>query len=88
MRTTETSRAAYESVKPYVPTMEEKIIAMIKKRNWTCDELEQHLDLKHQSCSACITKLQDKGVIEDSGIKRKTRSGRLARAYRMRKVKL
>lgn len=43
----------------------------------TCDEVEQALELSHQSASARMTELKAKGLIKLAG-KRKTRSGRNA----------
>lgn len=45
---------------------------------YTCDELEQVLDGKHQSVSASLTHAKKQGLIADTGKRRKTRSGRSA----------
>lgn len=42
---------------------------------WTDDELEQQLGRSHQSVSATRNTLMRKGLIDASGITRKTRSG-------------
>lgn len=44
----------------------------------TCDEAEESLGLRHQTCSARFTALNKKGEIVDSGKRRLTRSGRNA----------
>jgi hypothetical protein len=63
----QTSRDAYESVnRGKIPI------------RWTCDQLECMLDGKHQTVSASIRSLVKEGVLQDSGFKRKTRSGRSA----------
>lgn len=45
----------------------------------TCDEVEVLLDLSHQCASARVREVIRKGLAEDSGERRKTRSGRSAR---------
>ena len=47
----------------------------------TCDELEIALVMRHQTCSASITKLIAKKLLFDTGRRRPTRSGRQARVY-------
>lgn len=44
----------------------------------TCDEVEQTLDLKHQTASPRLRELAQTGRIRDSGARRLTRSGRKA----------
>ena len=44
----------------------------------TCDEIEQAMGLSHQTASARIRELNMKDRIFDSGLRRKTRSGREA----------
>jgi hypothetical protein len=46
----------------------------------TCDEIEQRLEMTHQSASAAINKLMRCGVIRAHG-QRPTRSGRMARVW-------
>ncbi len=47
----------------------------------TCEEVETKLTMKHQTASARIRELQDLGIIEDRGIRRKTTSGRPAAVW-------
>jgi len=47
----------------------------------TCDEVEVIADLRHQTASARLKELKDKGLVEDSGRRRKTRSGRGAAVH-------
>jgi len=47
----------------------------------TCDEAEEGLDMKHQTASARLRELVLKEFIVDSGMRRRTRSGRGARVY-------
>ena len=79
-----TSTEAYESVKPYIPTISERIVDYIG--SWgpnTCDDLEYQLSLSHQTCSACIRGLVKQGMLEDSGEKEKTRTGRRAIMWKL-----
>ena len=74
-----TSIEAYESVKPYIPTISERIVNYLGEFGVdTCDNIEHQLSLSHQTCSACIRGLVKQGVLEDSGLKSRTRSGRKA----------
>jgi hypothetical protein len=47
----------------------------------TCDEVEVVTGMSHQSTSARITELVIEGKIRDTGVRRKTRTGRTARVY-------
>ena len=47
-------------------------------RGITCDEVEVALDRTHQSMSPRVNELRDTGWFVDSGVRRKTRSGRAA----------
>jgi predicted ArsR family transcriptional regulator len=79
-----TSIEAYESVKPYIPTISERIVDYISE--WgpdICDEIEHQLSLSHQTCSACIRGLVKQGILEDSGLKSLTRSGRRAIMWKL-----
>ena len=48
----------------------------------TCDQVEQLLSGSHQTISARVNELRDKGYIVDSGVRRPTRSGRKAAVWR------
>jgi predicted ArsR family transcriptional regulator len=78
----DTSRAAAESIVPHVSTIEGEIrVLLITLGGCTCDEIEVETGLPHQTASARLKGLSDKGLIRDSGARRKTRSGRAARVY-------
>lgn len=49
----------------------------------TCEELEEFLQMKHQTCSARISELLKMGKIVDTGERRLTRSGKKARVYKV-----
>ena len=75
----ETSREAYEYVKPKIPSIRDEIIkCIIVNGPMTCEMIEDLLEKSHQTISACITHLHKDGSIMDSGEKGKTKSGRRA----------
>jgi DNA-binding Lrp family transcriptional regulator len=78
---TDTSRDAAESMRPHVSEIEQRVLAFVKLRARTCEELEEATGLSHQTASARLKGLADKGLIKDSGARRPTRSGRAARVY-------
>jgi len=47
----------------------------------TCDEVEEFLNMKHQTASARIRDLVLNGLVFDTKARRKIRSGRSARVY-------
>ena len=82
------SKAAYESMKEYMPAMRLRIVEALEShtgpqlsaphRGMTCEELEIELGLRHQTCSARVRELMQEGVVRQCG-SRKTTSGRWAR---------
>jgi len=84
MRHDDTSRSAKQSIQNDLPRLRLAVRTFVKDRGYrgaTCDEIEQGLDLKHQTVSARCTELLKAGQILDSGARRPTRSGRSARVY-------
>lgn len=81
---TETSQAAADSVKEDASTLRSKVLEVIRKTpgGLTTDEVEQLLHLNHQTASPRMWELHRRGLIGDSGNRRKTRSGRMAIVYR------
>lgn len=79
----DTSRAAAESMRPHVSEIERAVLLFVGSylKGVTCDEVEFCLRMAHQTASARIKGLRDKGLIKHSGMKRKTRSGREAHVY-------
>lgn len=63
-----------------------RILEYLRVHPSTTDEVEQRLEMRHQTASAAISKMWGEGRIEDSGIKRRTRSGRRAIVYRAKPV--
>ena len=87
MQIQQTSIEAYDSVRRGKNSLHKEILntlaeeaefSYMKADGMTCDELEQALDAKHQSVSAQIRRGVKNNEIEDSGMRRKTRSGRNA----------
>ena len=83
----QTSRDAYESVnRGNIPIRQQILDKFLIKNStgcyysvhWTCDELEYKLGGKHQTISASIRSLVKADILQDSGFKRRTRSGRSA----------
>jgi|TARA_R110002050_G_scaffold10014_3_gene34843 predicted transcriptional regulator len=75
----ETSREAYESVNRGKNSMRDRVYDLIKLSGVIhCEAVEITLDGKHQSISAAIRHLVKDGLVEDSGLKTKTTSGRNA----------
>ena len=81
---TDTSIAAAESQEEEIGTKRAMVLKKLSIGNYTCDELEVMLRWPHQTVSARLNDLHDKyHMIEDSGSKRATRSGRLAIVWRL-----
>jgi predicted transcriptional regulator len=76
-RESDTSRKAAKEIYRETPTIREQVLRCIRIFNgMTCDGLEDHLEMKHQTISARIWELRNMGLIKDSGRRRKTSSGR------------
>lgn len=74
------SREAHASINNNKQVLQNKIVAYVKEQGFrgaTCDEIEQALDLSHQTASARATECKALGKLFVNG-KRKTRSGRNA----------
>ena len=78
----DTSREAAESVRSVVSSVRVRVYEYVRERGRegaTSDEVEAALGLRHQTASARIRELVKKGVLTNSGARRRTRSGRTAR---------
>lgn len=76
-----TSKEAAEAIQPTLGAIESKVLGFIvgrKRIGATCDEVERLLGFRHQTASARIYDLAQKGLIQDSGDRRETSSGRRA----------
>lgn len=80
----DTSRQAAESLSSEAMSwLKQQIAAYIanSRDGATCDEIEVVFQLRHQTASARIRELVQSGMLRDSGERRATRSGRMARIY-------
>ena len=85
-RNADTSAAALESIAPIRNGDSKRVLAAIKEHGGlTCDECENILGMKHQTCSARFRDLALSGHIVKAGEKRKTLSGRKAEVWRATK---
>ena len=85
---TETSLQAHESQKDKAPNDGARILGCIAASTvtgCTCDEVETLLQFSHQTASARIRDLSKGGLLVDSGLRRKTRTGRSATVWKASK---
>lgn len=77
-------RDSWEPVDPWLNQTHVKILKLVgrRKRGMTCDQVEAAGEIIHQTASARITELVEKGYLVDTGQKRLTRTGHLARILR------
>lgn len=76
-----TSRWARMSVDAM--SIQEKILCELKITRMTDDELEQVLDMRHQSVSSCRRGCVKKEWVTPTGEMRPTRSGRMANVWEL-----
>ena len=57
------------------------LLAVIAAGGLTCDEVEQQLNLRHQTAAARLWEIEGQLLVEKSDQRRPTRSGRTARVY-------
>jgi len=72
------SLAAYNSILPHASRLAQDVFRVISRGGATCEECETALGMKHQTASARCRELRDRGLVRDSGRRRKTSSGRWA----------
>lgn len=76
-----TSTDAFASIQDKLGFLRGEVFKHIKlagKAGMTCDEVEVESNMLHQTVGPRIKELRDRGLIEDSGKKRPTRSERPA----------
>ena len=78
-----TSNAAYDSIKNHKSSMKARILRMLEETQSTDDEMEKALGMSHQTLSSCRRSLVKDGLVEATGDKRPTRSGRNAQVWRI-----
>jgi hypothetical protein len=84
VRGSDTSKAAALDIHESAPSIRGRVRVKIVCAGGfgrTCDEIESLMHLRHQTASARIRELVLQGLIEDSGQRRSTRSGRGAIVY-------
>lgn len=82
---TDTSLEAHESQRDKAPKDGAKILQCIAASTvtgCTCDEVETEMQFSHQTASARIRDLAKASKIKDSGLRRKTRTGRSATVWK------
>lgn len=79
---TETSRAAAEAVKPRVPTLRDKVQALLKGAELTADECAAALNVTVLACRPRLSELFRLGMIQDTGRTRRNASGIQASVWR------
>jgi len=78
----DTSSEARRSVAPHIGKMMARILSSLQEHgNATDDELEQRLDMTHQSLSACRRGCVKKKFVQPTGKTKPTRSGRSANIW-------
>jgi Mn-dependent DtxR family transcriptional regulator len=84
VRGSDTSQAAAQSIESNAATMRGMIYVAIKRKEKlgaTCDEVEELLNMRHQTASARIREMAQQGLLHDSGARRLTRSKRMATVW-------
>jgi hypothetical protein len=82
----DTSLEAAKAITEHLQRLEAIVLSVIREsgERGMCDhEVEETTGLIHQTASARRRGLVLKGLVEDSGIRRKTASGRHAKAWRV-----
>jgi hypothetical protein len=99
VKTSDTSFLAAEAIAPFVTKLQEMVLNVALSagtRGLTCDEVEQLLEMPHQTASARVHELgkahmnpdgfERPQMLFDSGARRKTRHGQLATVWVHRTV--
>lgn len=80
-RGSDTSETAARTMREPAAKVRERVLSFIAargSRGATCDEVERELNMSHQCASPRIHELHTRGVIVNSGMRRRTRSNRPA----------
>jgi hypothetical protein len=78
----DTSRKAADSMEPHMGRLQALVLAAISACPRTARELEDDLDMRTQTVTGRIRELVLLGKVEDSGLRRRTDSGRSAKVWR------
>ena len=82
----ETSRSALRRFEAVSGDLDRDIVRALEAAGVygaTCEQIEERIGRSHQSVSGNLRHLVERGIIEDSGRKGVTRSGRAAIAWRV-----
>jgi len=75
----DTSRDAAKSIAPHLERLEAEVLGWLRWHGGaTADEIEQHTGLAGNTVRPRLVALRARGLVCDSGERRKTRSGRAA----------
>lgn len=78
----DTSTNALRSIDSIAQQVRARVLREIAAQGGlTCDEVEVALDMRHQTISPRVNELMKQGLIADSGLRRKTRSGHEAAVW-------
>lgn len=78
----ETSRQAAASIQQATSQLARRVYHYLLEHGpQTCAQAEQDLQMTHQTCSARFNELMRKGLIQDTGQRRPTPSGRKAAVW-------
>lgn len=79
----DTSREAASKIAPHTQYLVRKIAQLLTNGPRACFEVEQLLDMSHQTASARMTEMREAGLIVDTGERRKTPTGRNAIVWKL-----
>jgi DNA-binding transcriptional regulator GbsR (MarR family) len=82
---TSTSKKALASIKPKIKTKREQVYDLIKLKPLTNYEISDELEIPLSSVCARVRELQVLNLVIDSGLKRKTKYGKDAIVWQLKK---
>lgn len=90
IRSSTTSKSAAEAIEPHTSYLEGLVLDAIRNaepNGLTADEGEQRTGLIHQTYSARVRELEQRGLIRKTDMRRPTRRNRPATVYRATEVR-
>ena len=82
---TDTSQQALATIKPKIKTKREQVYDLIKLKPLTNYEISDELEIPLSSVCARVRELQVLNLVIDSGLKRKTKYGKDAIVWQLKK---
>ncbi len=82
---TKTSQEALATIQPKIKTKREQVYDLVKLQPSTNYEISDELERPLSSCCGRIRELQILNLVEDSGLRRKTKYGKQAIVWQRRK---